>query len=84
MPDLLVRLTKHAPADYALTCARSDGSATSQRTHGDTSVAFIFKNPFPPPDVHSVESKFGHAQAPREAAAQWPNLMPWASGRASE
>ena len=40
MPDLLVRLTKHAPADYALTCARSDGSATSQRTRGEAAKFF--------------------------------------------
>ena len=42
MPDLLVRLRKRSPLDYVLTCERADGSATVQRTHGDSAKFFPF------------------------------------------
>lgn len=56
MPDLLVRLTKRSPSDYTLTCVRTDGSTTTQRTRGDSAKFF----PFHDLTHFAVETVLGH------------------------
>ena len=59
MPDLIIRFKKNKDGSAALTCVRSDGSATWQRQEGKLGAVF------PPHDLthYAVESTLGYDHA---------------------
>ncbi len=59
MPELLIRIKKNKDGSAALTCVRSDGSATWQRQNGKLGAVF------PPHDLthYSVETTLGYNHA---------------------
>jgi len=59
MPDLLIRFKKNKDGSAALTCVRSDGSATWQRQNGKLGAVF------PPHDLthYAVETTLGFDHA---------------------
>lgn len=81
MPDLIIRLKKHADGNASLTCVRADGTVTWQRQHG-AQAGF-----FPRHDLthYAVETTLGHRRGFYGLVAEGWDLgdfcPPWPKGR---